>query len=223
MIDDTILLERFEKENGMDMFDELDSVGLLLDLARCPGDRMKLARKLLDEFGSLKGVLEAREEQLKNINGIGKRTTALIRMVVPFARTWERMAMENQDRIGNSRDAERYCKSLLMGLRHEQFYVICLNSSCRILGRKKISDGSLSEVNAYPRMVIETALNYNAHSILCCHNHPGGTNAPSAEDITSTLTLQRLLNGVGILLLDHIIVSGCDTYSMVRHGDITYR
>ena len=48
---------------------------------------------------------------------------------------------------------------------------------------------------------METALNYNAHSVLLCHNHPGGTCAPSQEDIASTLQLQRLLNGVGILVL----------------------
>ena len=73
------------------------------------------------------------------------------------------------------------------------------------------------------RMVLETALNYNAHSVLLCHNHPGGTCAPSPEDIASTLQLQRLLNGVGILLLDHIIVAGDRTYSMIQHGDIDYR
>ena len=86
-----------------------------------------------------------------------------------------------------------------------------------------ISEGSLSEVNAYPRMVMETALNYNAHSILLCHNHPGGTNYPSPEDIKSTLILQKLLNGVGILIVDHIIISGDEAYSMVQHGDIDYR
>jgi DNA repair protein RadC len=101
--------------------------------------------------------------------------------------------------------------------------VIALNAKCNVLGRRKISTGSLSEVSAYPRLVLETALNYNAHSVLLCHNHPGGTCAPSPEDISSTLQLQRLLNGVGILVLDHIIVAGTNTYSMIQHGDIDYR
>ena len=43
------------------------------------------------------------------------------------------------------------------------------------------------------------------------------------EDISSTIQLQRLLNGVGILVLDHIIVAGDRTYSMIQHGDIDYR
>ena len=72
-------------------------------------------------------------------------------------------------------------------------------------------------------MVMETALNYNAHSVFFCHNHPGGTCAPSTEDVASTIQLQRLLNGVGILVLDHIIVAGTNTYSMAQHGDIDVR
>ena len=92
-----------------------------------------------------------------------------------------------------------------------------------INGYQQISEGSLSEVSAYPRRVAEVALNLNAHSVLLCHNHPGGTSSPSPEDITSTLQLQRLLKGIGITLLDHIIVAGNATYSMVQHGDISYR
>ena len=70
---------------------------------------------------------------------------------------------------------------------------------------------------------METALNYNAHSVIFAHNHPGGTNSRSTEDVASTVQLQRLLNGVGILVLDHIIVCGSTTYSMAQHGNIDFR
>ena len=222
MITDTILLERFKNEGSLELFDERDAIGLLLDIARCPGDREWITELLLNEFGSLKGVLEAREEQLIRVEGIGRHTAILIRSIISFVRLWERATMEQMDRIGNCHEAEKYCKSLLEGLRNERFYVVCLNAQCRVLGQRKVSDGSLTEVNAYPRIVVETALNYNAHSVILCHNHPGGTNSPSGEDINSTKTLQKLLKGVGILVLDHIIVNGTDAYSMVQHGDITY-
>ena len=182
-----------------------------------------IAERLLDSFGSLKGVLEARPEQLRTVPGVGEKIAFVISSVVPLVRVWNREAMQSLDRIGNSRDAERYCLSLLAGRRTESFWVIALNAQCNIIGKRKISDGSLSEVSAYPRMVMETALNYNAHSVLLCHNHPGGTCAPSPEDIASTLQLQRLLNGVGILVLDHIIVANESAYSMIQHGDIDYR
>ena len=215
--------DRFIHDKGFENFEDHQILELLLFYANTRSDTNPLAHALLEEFGSLKGVLEARPEQLMQVKGIGKQQAVLISMVVPLTRVWHRCAMEAPRRIGNSREAEEYCLSILAGERTERFYVVSLNAKCNVLGRRKISEGSLSEVSAYPRMVMETALNYNAHSVLLCHNHPGGTCAPSPEDISSTLQLQRLLNGVGILVLDHIIVAGDRTYSMIQHGDIDYR
>ena len=215
--------DRFIRDKGFENFEDHQILELLLFYAIPRSDTNPLAHELLDQFGSLKGVLEARPEQLMQIKGIGKEAATLISMVVPLTRVWHRCAMNVPDRIGNSREAENYCLSILAGERTERFYVVSLNAQCKVLGRRKISEGSLSEVSAYPRMVMETALNYNAHSVLLCHNHPGGTCAPSPEDVSSTLQLQRLLNGVGILVLDHIIVAADKTYSMIQHGDIDYR
>ena len=217
------LRQRFIRENGFEHFEDHQILELLLFYANARSDTNPIAHALLEEFGSLKGVLEARPEMLTRVSGVGDRAATLISMVVPLTRVWNRCAMNVPDRINNSREAEKYCLSILAGYRTERFYVISLNAQCSVLGQRKISDGSLSEVSAYPRMVMETALNYNAHSVLLCHNHPGGTCAPSPEDIASTLQLQRLLNGVGILLLDHIIVANDTTYSMIQHGDIDYR
>ena len=217
------LRQRFIRENGLDHFEDHQILELLLFYANPRGDTNPIAHALLEQFGSLKGVLEARPEMLMTVPGVKETAATLISMVVPLTRVWNRCAMAEPERIGNSREAEKYCLSILAGHRSERFYVVSLNAKCQVLGRRMISEGSLSEVSAYPRIVMETALNYNAHSVLLCHNHPGGTCAPSPEDIASTLQLQRLLNGVGILLLDHIIVANENTYSMVQHGDIDYR
>ena len=217
------LFERMEAERSFDAFSADDILTTLIGFVNPTDKALKIAKALLDNFGSLKGVLEARPEQLRSVAGVGTKTASLISAIVPFVRVWNREAMTAPDRIGNSREAEKYCLSLLAGRRNEGFYAIALNARCQILGARLISEGSLSEVSAYPRMVMETALNYNAHSVLLCHNHPGGTCAPSPEDISSTQQLQRLLNGVGILVLDHIIVANENTYSMIQHGDIDYR
>ena len=217
------LRERLLSERGFDSFDDTEILSTVLSYASGTKNTAGLVAKLLDTFGSLKAILEARPEQLLRVDGMNQTRASLLSMMIPMARVWQRCANEIPDRIGNSREAEDYCLSILAGERTERFYVVSLNAKCNVLGRRKISEGSLSEVSAYPRMVMETALNYNAHSVLLCHNHPGGTCAPSAEDISSTLQLQRLLNGVGILVLDHIIVAGDRTYSMIQHGDIDYR
>ena len=217
------LRERLMNERSLEHFDDTEILSTVLSYANGTRDTAGLVARLLDSFGSLKAVLEARPEQLLNVEGMNRTRASLISLMIPMARVWQRCANEIPNRVANSREAEDYCKSLLIGERLENFYVIALNAKCNVLGARKISTGSLSEVSAYPRLVMETALNYNAHSVLLSHNHPGGTCAPSPEDIASTLQLQRLLHGVGILVLDHIIVAGDRTYSMIQHGDIDYR
>lgn len=217
------LRDRFIREKGFENFEDHQILELLLFYANPRGDTNPIAHELLDRFDNLKNVLEARTEKLMAVPGVGENAATLISMVVPLTRVWERSNMRTPTRIGNSRDAEHYCKSLLLGEQNERFYVICLNAQCQVVGKRRISEGSLSEVSAYPRSVVETSLNHNAHSVLLCHNHPGGTCAPSPEDISSTLQLQRILNALNILVLDHIIVAGNLTYSMIQHGDIDYR
>ena len=180
------------------------------------------AKDLLETFGNLKGVFEARPEQLKSVRGIGEQQATFLSMMLPITRVVLKCEMQDPKQISNRRELEYFCKEIQMGRRVETFWVICVNAQCRVLGSRRISEGSLSEVSAYPRLVMETALNYNAHSVFFCHNHPGGTCAPSAEDIASTLQLQRLLNGVGIALLDHMIIAGANSYSMAQHGDIEF-
>ncbi len=216
------LRERFRENQGFDGFSEHEILELLLTYATPRKDTKEEAKDLLETFGNLKGVFEARPEQLSTVRGVGELQATALAMMMPLTRECLKCEMQDPRQIPNRRELEYFCKQMQLGRRVETFWVICVNTQCRVLGTRKISEGSLSEVSAYPRLVMETALNYNAHSVFFCHNHPGGTCAPSQEDIASTLQLQRLLNGVGIAVLDHMIIAGGNAYSMAQHGDIEF-
>ncbi len=217
------LRERFRAAQGFDGFSDHEILELLLTYGSPRKDTKALAKRLLDAYDlNLKSVFEARPEQLMRTEGVGEVQATLISMALPLTRVCLRCEMTSPKQIANRRELESFCKSLLLGKRVEEFWVICVNAQCRLLGQQRISTGSLSEVSAYPRLVMETALNYNAHSVFFCHNHPGGTCAPSTEDIASTLQLQRLLAGVDIMTLDHMIIAGGAAYSMAQHGDIEF-
>ena len=122
--------------------------------------------------------------------------------------------------ISNRRDLAAFCARLNEEEAFEKFSIIAVNAQCRPIAVYSIQ-GSLSEVSAYPRVVATFALLANAHSIFLTHNHPGGTCAPSAEDISSTQMLKRLLDMVGIRILDHMITTpDGNTYSLAQHGEI---
>jgi len=212
----------FLKEKSFENYSDAAVLEFLFTTAGVRGDTQHIIDGLFSTFGSFKGLLEATPAQLMKVPGVTKKTATLVSMIVPLCRIWERANAEQGQSISNRREAEAYCRSLMLGSRKEHFYVIGLNAQCKLIGHQLISQGTLSEVSAYPRSVVETALNMNAHSVIFSHCHPGGTCAPSHEDITSTLQLQRVLNALQILVLDHIIVAGANCYSMAQHGDITF-
>ena len=214
--------ERYRLE-GLEGFAPHEVLELLLFYSRARGDVNPLAHRLLDTFGSFKGVLEAGPEQLMSVEGVGEETATLISLVIPLFRQYQASIRAEQKYIGGMEDARRFCLSLLMGCRTERLYVLCLDINHRLLGQRLISMGSLSEVTPHTRYIVETALNYNAHSVILCHNHPGGTLYPSDQDVKSTLLIKALLGGVGIVLVDHIIVAGDQTYSMTADGDLLGR
>ena len=213
----------FLKEKSFEHYSDAAVLEMLFTTAGIQDDTQSIIETLFSACGSFKDILEARPEQLMKLPGITKKVATLVSMIAPLARVWARANMADAQSITNRHEAEAFCRSILLAERREHFYVICLNSRCQLNGYQLISQGSISEVSAYPRCVVETALNFNAHSVIFCHNHPGGTCAPSSEDIASTVQLQQVLRALNIHVLDHIIIAGDRCYSMAQHGDIEFR
>lgn len=214
------LRERFRRE-GLENFEPHEVLELLLFYARARGDVNPLAHALLDAFGSLRGVLEAPVEQLMAVHGVGEETATLIAAMVPMFRRYELCICEERKRLRNCGEVKEYCRALLTGLRKERFYVLSVSTQMRLIGQRIVAEGSLSEVAAYPRQVVETALNHNAYGVILCHNHPGGDVRPSVGDVDVTRNLEMVLSRLGIVLIDHIIVSDGQVYSMMEHKDFT--
>lgn len=213
--------ERFRTE-GLEGFAAHEVLELLLYYARARGDVNPLAHELLDTFGSLPGVLEAGPEQLMQLKGVGEETASLLGLIVPLFRRYQEELCSRSVSLRNRAAAEQYCKALVAGLRHERLYLLSISASRMLVGTRTIGEGVLNEVPAYPRRVVEAALNHNAYGIILCHNHPGGFAEPSAADLLVTEQIDALMTHLGMRLVDHIIVSGDQTYSMSLNGHLQH-
>lgn len=209
--------ERFRTQ-GLEGFAPHEVLELLLFYGRARGDVNPLAHALMDHFGSLKGVLEAEPAQLMTMDGIGEETATLISLMLPMFRRYAACLCEERKVIGSIGECKSYCEALLAGQRTEHFYVLSLSAEHQLLGQRLIAKGSLSEVAAYPRLVVEAALHHNAQGVILCHNHPNGSCKPSQDDVATTQRLHSLLAGMDIALLDHVIVAEGSSYSMAEMG-----
>ncbi len=75
-----------------------------------------------------------------------------------------------------------YLVPLMAGRPEEVFYVLCLDSQCRVRYPALIGEGTVKEAHVRPRHVVEEALRHRAASVILAHNHPGGTAKPSNAD-----------------------------------------
>ncbi|WP_407535758.1 RadC family protein [Cetobacterium somerae] len=104
----------------------------------------------------------------------------------------------------------------------EEFKVIYLSSSNRLLGEETLFRGTVDRSVVYPRLIVERALKYPTKGIIFAHNHPSGDLTPSRKDIALTQELKDLLDILDIKLLDHIILGDENHFSFYENGLIEY-
>lgn len=210
--------ERFQKE-GLDNFNEVHALELLLFYAIPRKDTKPVARRLLDKFGSFAKVLEATPETLQQVEGVGANTALYIKLMHATGRYF----LISQERATNIFNDINDCGSYLIrffhGKREESVWVLCLDAKRKMLSCQKISEGGMDSVAVSPRRVMEVAISVNATSVILAHNHPGGTASPSTMDIAVTQRMAMGLHTMGVILVDHIVVAENDFTSMLQTGN----
>lgn len=207
--------DRFRKE-GLDEFDEVHALELLLFYAVPRIDTKPLARTLLDRFGSLALVLEASQEDLLSVPGVGENIATYLTLITAAGRYYQKCRSDRPVILDSTSQYGSYLVDLFYGRRNETVYILCLDAKCKVLCCRKLGEGDANSANVPVRRAVEIALNVNATTVILAHNHPSGVAVPSAEDVAATERLAGALGAMDILLADHIIVADNDFVSMVQ-------
>lgn len=104
--------------------------------------------------------------------------------------------------------------------RIEEFVILCLNRSNKVLGWSKIGQGGLAGTVADPKVIFQVALKSNASSLILCHNHPSQNIKPSDTDIALTKKLMNAGRFLDLTVLDHLIISSEGYFSFADEGII---
>lgn len=209
--------ERYLKQ-GLSGFAPHEVLELLLFYAIPQKNVNPIAHALINRFGSVHGVLSASPQQLQQVEGIGEYAATFLSLLRDATRLAARTREADRTKLSTRQAAVDYCIRLLHGEKREMFYAVCLNGQMETLSDVLIAKGSLSDVPAYPRIVMDAVLTHNAHAVLLCHNHPSGSALPSPQDLDATRVLSGLLSEIEVVLVDHLIVADKQAVSMVRNG-----
>ena len=115
---------------------------------------------------------------------------------------------------------KHFCQLQLARLNHEVFGVLFLDVQNRLIEFREMFRGTLTQTSVYPREVVKECLQLNCAAVVFTHNHPSGSTAPSRADEHLTQTLKAALALIDVRVLDHVIVSTMDTYSMAERGQL---
>ena len=208
---------RFRKE-GLDNFDPVHVLELLLFYGIPQGDTNPLAHRLLDQFGSLAGVLEAPPEELEKVSGVGEHVSTLLSLTRSISRYYMVSRGDVCPILETTTACGEYMMPYFLGRRDETVFLLCLDSKCKVICCKEVAEGNVNSVGISVRKIVETALSVNAASVVLGHNHPSGLALPSQEDILTTRRIAVALDAVGILLADHIVTAENEFVSIADSG-----
>jgi len=207
--------ERFRKE-GLDSFEEVHVLELLLFYAIPQRDTKTLARTLLDRFGSLPLVLEATVDELLTVPGMGENTALYLKLILAAGRYYTLHRTDRPVILDSTQKCGEYLVGHFMGQRNETVYLLCLDAKCKVLCCQKVGEGDVNSANVPIRRMVEMALGVNATTVILAHNHPSGLAVPSIEDRQTTERLAGALGAMDIIMADHIIVADNDFISMAQ-------
>ena len=156
--------------------------------------------------------------QLTNFKGIGEAKAISIAAALELGR--RRRAEESVElkKITSSKMVFEIMQPIIGELPHEEFWVLYLNNSNKVIHKSQLSKGGLTGTVVDVRLIFKTAFEHNAISIILTHNHPSGKLLASDADIQITKKIKEASKHLEINVLDHVIVTENGYYSFNDEG-----
>jgi DNA repair protein RadC len=200
---------------GAHVLSEAELLAILLRTGVRGQSALDLARSLLVEFGSLRGLLTADRQRACATSGLGPARYAALQAALELARRHYRELMMTGPALANPRATREFVRMRLRDLPHEVFCCAYLDNRHRVIAFDELFRGTIDGASVHPREVVKQALARNAAAVILVHNHPSGVAEPSQADELITRRLKEALGLVDIRVLDHLVVGDgvCESFA----------
>ena len=180
---------------------------------------VELSKRILHHYeNDLNKLAKASIAELSNFRGIGEAKAISIIAALEIGRRRNESEVKAIETIMSSRDGYNLMRRHLVDLNHEEFWIILLGRSSKVLGKELISKGGLAGTVADPKIIFLSALQYQASGIIMVHNHPSGNLKPSQQDINLTKNMTAAGKMLDIQVLDHLIITDNGYFSFGDEG-----
>lgn len=193
-------------ERGANALTDAELLAIFLRVGVIGKSAVELARELLERFGSIADVVHAPLDQFCAVHGMGEAKYVQLQASVEIARRALASKMREMPVLNTLEMVSDFLRLSIGHERVEVFVALWLDAQFRLIEMQTLFRGTLTQTSVYPREVVRAAIEKQAAHVILAHNHPSGSNEPSAADRTLTQRLKQALALIDVALVDHCIV-----------------
>lgn len=199
---------------GRSVLSDAELIAILIGSGSRSESAVELSKRILASVdNNLNELGRLSIKQLMTFKGIGEAKAVSIAAALEVGRRRRGEDAAKIEKIGSSEDVYEILQPLLGDLEHEEFWILFLNNSNKVLHKAQLSKGGITGTLVDVRIVMKQALELGAVAIILAHNHPSGTLRPSAADKQITQKIKVASETLDIKVLDHLIITQKSYYS----------
>ncbi|MDC3218056.1 DNA repair protein RadC [Flavobacteriaceae bacterium] len=157
-------------------------------------------------------------ERLVEFKGIGEVKAIKLKAVVELSKRFQKQQPDKTTVLNSSKIVYESIYMDLDTLPHEEFWILYLNQSNRLLEKYRLSKGGITQTTVDLRLAFKRAFEVGATGLILAHNHPSGGLTPSSSDEQITRKFKLAAASVDLRILDHLIVSKKGYFSFADEG-----
>ncbi len=206
-------------KKGTRSLSDAELLAILIGSGNANESAVELSRRILLSVNNDLSELSKKDSSyLQKFNGIGDAKAVNILAALELGRRRKENQTSQKTIITESGQAAQFFHPMLEDLNHEEFWVLLLNRSNTVIDKFMISQGGLTGTVIDIKIILRTAVEKLASSIILCHNHPSGNLKPSDADLKITKKIKDAAQIMEISVLDHIIVAHDEYLSFADEG-----
>ena len=211
--------ERLAKE-GAEALSNQELLAILLRTGTRQASVFEIAQKVLNSINSLTDLKKMTLQELQGLSGIGRIKAIELQAMIELGHRIQKKETLEMESILSSQKLAKKRQQELGDKKQEHLVALYLNTQNQIIHQQTIFIGSATRSIAEPREILHYAIKHMATSVILVHNHPSGAVSPSSNDNHVTKLVKEACELMGLVLLDHLIVSHSDYFSYREKTDL---
>ena len=218
--EDSLLPRERLTQEGVEALSNQELLAILLRTGTRQASVFEIAQKVLNNLSSLTDLKRMTLQELQSLSGIGRVKAIELQAMIELGHRIHKHETLEMESILSSQKLAKKMQQELGHKKQEHLVALYLNTQNQIIHQQTIFIGSATRSIAEPREILHYAIKHMATSLILVHNHPSGAVAPSRNDDQVTKLVKEACELMGIVLLDHLIVSQSSYFSYREKTDL---